>query len=136
MLTKLILAFVFLACFEISYSQKTEVTKWQTNKRAAVSLTFDDGSPNQFSVALPLLNKLKIPATFFVITGEIEGSQYHGKFIGRPVADIIKGTADTPTNKDNFFERASAVGFLGYKGKLAYHTNAGNLYEAGKFDEA
>lgn len=122
--------------FLISYSQKTEVAKWQFDKDAAVSLTFDDGSPNQFSVALPMLNELKIPATFFVITGDIAGSEYHGKFIGRPAADIIKGTADTPTNKDNFFERASAVGFLGYKGTVNYHTNAGILFEQGKIEEA
>jgi len=119
-----------------SFAQKTEITKWQDNKKAAISLTFDDGSPNQFSVALPMLNKLGIPATFFIITGDVGGSQYHGKFIGRPVADIIKETATVPTNKDNFFERASAIGFLGLKGSLAYHTNAGILYEAEKFDEA
>jgi peptidoglycan/xylan/chitin deacetylase (PgdA/CDA1 family) len=136
MLPKLLLTSSLLSSFIFSYSQQTEIAKWRGDKRAAISLTFDDGSPNQFSVALPMLNKLKIPATFFIITGEIGGSQYHGKFIGRPVEDIIKGTADTPTNKDNLFERASAIGFLGYKGALAYHTNAGNLYEDGKVGEA
>jgi hypothetical protein len=47
-----------------------------------------------------------------------------------------KETATVPTNKDNFFERASAMGFLGLKGSLTYHTNAGILYEAEKIDEA
>jgi peptidoglycan/xylan/chitin deacetylase (PgdA/CDA1 family) len=115
---------------------QTEITTWQDDKAAAISLTFDDGSPNQFSAALPILNELSIPATFFIITGDVKGSLYHGKFIGRPVTDIIKGTADTLTNKDNFFERASAIGFLGYKGTLAYHTDAGTLYEEGKVNEA
>src|SRR6186997_746574 len=115
---------------------QTEITPWQNDKSAAISLTFDDGSPNQFSQALPLLNKLSIPATFYIITGNVAGSEYHGKFIGRPVGDIIKGTADTLTNKDNFFERASAIPFLGYKGTLAYHSDAGTLYEQGKPDEA
>jgi peptidoglycan/xylan/chitin deacetylase (PgdA/CDA1 family) len=136
MLPKIFFTFSLLCSFAFSYCQKTEIAKWKDDKRAAISLTFDDGSPNQFSVALPMLNKLKIPATFFIITGEVGGSQYHGKFIGRPVEDIIKGTADTPTNKNNLFERASAIGFLGYKGALAYHTNAGNLYEDGKVEEA
>src|SRR5262249_16523184 len=35
-------------------------------------------------------------------------------------------------SKDNFFERASAVGFLGYKGTLEYHTRVGELYDEGK----
>lgn len=136
MLQKLFATALLVCSFLFSHAQQTTIAKWKGDKRAAISLTFDDGSPNQFSVALPMLNKLKIPATFFIITGEVGGSQYHGKFIGRPVEDIIKGTADTPTNKDNLFERASAIGFLGYKGALAYHTNAGILYEAGKIDEA
>jgi peptidoglycan/xylan/chitin deacetylase (PgdA/CDA1 family) len=136
MLRKLLFACsLFCSCL-FTYSQQTDITKWKGDKKAAISLTFDDGSPNQFSVALPMLNNLKIPATFFIITGDVGGSQYHGKFIGRPVEDIIKGTADTPTNKDNFFERASAIGFLGYKGALAYHTNAGTIYEDGKIEEA
>src|SRR4026207_2486180 len=129
MLQKLFLASILFFSFCYTYSQQTEIAKWRGDKRAAISLTFDDGSPNQFSVALPMLNKLKIPATFFIITGDVGGSEYHGQFIGRPVTAIIKGPADTPTNKDNFFERASAIGFLGYKGTVSYHTNAGILYE-------
>ena len=128
-----------LLLFSYTNNQKTgetEITTWQNDKTAAITLTFDDGSPNQFSQALPGLNKLSIPATFFIITGDVAGSQYHGKFIGRPVSDIIRGTADTLTNKDNFFERASAIPFLGYKGTLIYHTNAGTLYEQGKPGEA
>ena len=133
---KLLLTASLLCSFGFTWCQQTTITKWKDGKKAAISLTFDDGSPNQFSVALPMLNKLKIPATFFIITGDVAGSEYHGKFIGRPVENIIRGTADTPTNKDNFFERASAIGFLGYKGAVAYHTNAGTLYEAEKIEEA
>src|SRR5688500_9342081 len=87
---------------------QTEITKWQYGKSGAVSLTYDDVSINQFRQALPIMNRLKLPATFFIITGQIPGSQYQGKFIGRPVQEIIKETAQTPTNKENFFERASA----------------------------
>lgn len=114
----------------------TEITMWQYNKTGAISITYDDGTINQFRVAVPIMNKLAIPATFFIITGEIPGSQYKGKFIGRPVEEIIKETKTIPTNKDNFFERASAVGYLGKVGTLPYHTKAGDLYEAGKFDSA
>lgn len=124
------------SCREQDRAGQTAITTWQYNKSAAISLTFDDGSRNQFLQALPLLNKFKLPATFFIITGDIAGSQYHGKFLGRPSDDIIRGTADSVTDKNNFFERASAIGFLGYKGTVAFHSESGSLYEAGKTAEA
>jgi peptidoglycan/xylan/chitin deacetylase (PgdA/CDA1 family) len=130
-------AILFLfACASQNRPSETEILKWQHGKKAAISLTFDDGTRNQFSVALPMLNDLKMPATFYIITGEVEGSQFQGKFIGRPINEIIRSTADTPTNKENFFERASAIGYSGYKGALSFHTNAGTLFEQEKVDEA
>jgi peptidoglycan/xylan/chitin deacetylase (PgdA/CDA1 family) len=115
---------------------ETEITRWQYGKKGAVSVTYDDGSINQFKIAVPIMNSLKIPATFFIITGQIPGSQYEGRFIGRPVEIIIKETATIPTNKDNFFERSSAAGYLGFEGTLNYHTRAGAKIEAGKPEEA
>jgi peptidoglycan/xylan/chitin deacetylase (PgdA/CDA1 family) len=111
---------------------QTEITKWQYGKKAAASLTYDDGSINQFRVAVPIMDKYGFPATFFIITGEIPGSQYHGTFIGRPTKTIIEETASVPTNKDNFFERASAIGFLGYSGTANFHTQAGEVYDEQK----
>ncbi len=49
----------------------TEVARWPGGKAGAVSLTYDDNSPNQFRVALPLMRRFGLPATFHVITGEI-----------------------------------------------------------------
>lgn len=115
---------------------QTVISKWQDGKRGAVSVTYDDGSVNQFRKALPIMNRLNIPATFFIITGQIPGSQYQGRFIGRPVKTIIEETGTVPTNKDNFFERASAAGFLGYRGTLDYHTNAGAQIDAGRTEQA
>jgi peptidoglycan/xylan/chitin deacetylase (PgdA/CDA1 family) len=115
---------------------ETEIAKWPQGKRAAVSLTYDDGSINQFRVAVPIMNELGFPATFFIITGEVAGSRYHGTFIGRSPEAIVRETAGVPTRKDNLFERASAIGHLGYEGTLEYHSRAGELYEDGKPDEA
>jgi peptidoglycan/xylan/chitin deacetylase (PgdA/CDA1 family) len=108
---------------------QTEITKWQYGKNGSVSLTYDDGSINQFRVAVPIMDSFTFPATFFIITGQIRGSQYHGTFIGRPIKTIIAETATVPTNKDNFFERASALPFLGYQGTGDYHTRAGEAYD-------
>lgn len=115
---------------------KTEVTRWQYGKRGAVSITYDDGSINQFLKALPIMNRLKIPATFFINTGQIPGSQYQGRFIGRPVRTIIEETATIPTNHDNLYERASAARYLGYIGTDEYFTRAGAQIDAGKPEEA
>lgn len=115
---------------------QTTITKWQDGKHGAVSVTYDDGSINQFRKALPIMNRMSIPATFFIITGQIPGSQYQGRFIGRPVKTIIGETATKPTDKDNFYERSSAVGFLGFTGTLEYHTNAGAKVDAGRPEEA
>jgi peptidoglycan/xylan/chitin deacetylase (PgdA/CDA1 family) len=55
-------------------SGNTMITEWQYGKNGAVSITYDDASRNQFTRALPIMERLKIPATFFVITGPITGS--------------------------------------------------------------
>jgi peptidoglycan/xylan/chitin deacetylase (PgdA/CDA1 family) len=115
---------------------KTEITKWQDNKRAAVSITYDDGNVNQFKIAIPLMDRLHLPGTFFIMTGQYAGSKYPGKFIGRNVSIIINETATIPTNDQNFFERASAVPYLAFIGPLPYHVKAGSAYEAGRKQEA
>ncbi|KAA9035454.1 polysaccharide deacetylase family protein [Ginsengibacter hankyongi] len=116
---------------EESYCQTT-ITKWQFDKKAAVSITYDDGIPTQFTEAIPIMNRLQFPGTFFIVTGDIKGSRYHAKFIGRPVKEIMNETKTVSTNKNNFFERASAAKFLGYKGTTDYFFRAGSLYEEGK----
>jgi peptidoglycan/xylan/chitin deacetylase (PgdA/CDA1 family) len=109
----------------------TEIAKWSHGKRAAVSLTWDDGTLNQFRVAVPLMDRFGFPATFFIITGEVAGSRYHGTFVGRPPQAIVEDTAHIPTNAANFFERASAAGYLGYQGTLEFHTRAGEIFDEG-----
>ncbi len=115
---------------------RTIITRWQYGKNGAVSITYDDASRNQFTRALPVMEQLSLPATFFVITGPITGSEYHGAFTGRPVEDIIKESAAVATNEHNFLERCSAAGYLGYQGTIAYHTRAGSLFSAGKKQQA
>ncbi len=115
---------------------KTKITKWQNGKKTAVSITYDDGSRNQFKTALPIMEQMNLRATFFVITGPIKGSVYPPKFVGRPVKEIISETKNVPTNADNFFERASASLYLGYGGTLPYYNRADEWYESGKKEKA
>jgi peptidoglycan/xylan/chitin deacetylase (PgdA/CDA1 family) len=39
------------------------------------AITFDDGFENNYSVALPVLEKLELPATFYITTGFIQENQ-------------------------------------------------------------
>ena len=114
---------------------QTEITKWQGGKQSAVSITYDDGTINQFTVARPIMNKLDLPGTFYIITGKIKGAA-GGRFIGRPRQEIIKETATVETNQENFFERASLIGYTGMEGGVDYHTRAGSLFESGEVQEA
>lgn len=115
---------------------ETTITKWQHGRSGAVSITFDDGTINHFRVARPLLNERGLPGTFYLVTGAIPGSAATGRFVGRPVEDIIASTAEDTTSADNFFERASAVRYLGYEGTYQYHMEAGGLYEQGDVQAA
>jgi peptidoglycan/xylan/chitin deacetylase (PgdA/CDA1 family) len=78
----LFLAFILLIKPSLnSYSQKLDIDNsgffYQIAplyefKQGVVSLTFDDGSRNQFDIGIPLLKKKGLPATFYLITGIID----------------------------------------------------------------
>src|ERR1700733_10073512 len=111
---------VSMLCFSIglcpAQNGSTTITEWQYGKNGALSITYDDASRHQFTRALPLMERMKLTATFFVITGPITGSKYHGTFVGRPVREIIQESATVATDDHNFLERCSAAGYLGYEG--------------------
>jgi peptidoglycan/xylan/chitin deacetylase (PgdA/CDA1 family) len=114
---------------------QTEITKFQGNKKGAISVTYDDGIINQFTIAKPIMDSLGLPATFYIITGKVEGSG-KGKFIGRDPQEIISETAKIKTDSSNFFERASLIAFTGTSEAEDYHARAGSLFEQGKVAEA
>ena len=50
------------------------IKNWQEKieyKKPTVVITFDDGFQNNFSIAKPILEKYKVPATFYISTGNI-----------------------------------------------------------------
>jgi peptidoglycan/xylan/chitin deacetylase (PgdA/CDA1 family) len=118
------------------HAGETRILRWKEGKKAAVSLTFDDNTINQFRVALPIMEEMGFRGTFFINTGLIPGSEFQSRFIGRPVEEIIRETATIPTSPENLFERGSAVGFLGYEGLMEYHTRAGAAVDAGDMEKA
>jgi peptidoglycan/xylan/chitin deacetylase (PgdA/CDA1 family) len=130
---------VGLTLFSCSQSDsivgQTEITKFQRNKKGAISVTYDDGIVNQLTIAKPIMDSLGLPATFYIITGKVAGSG-EGKFTGRDPEEIIAETASIKTDSTNFFERASLIAFTGTSEAEDYHARAGSLFEQGKVAEA
>ena len=92
---------------------RTAVTQWQDGKAAAVAITYDDSTINQFRIALPLMNERGLVGTFFVITGQIPGSIRLPTFVGRPIMEILRESATVPTSAANVYERTSMLRYLG-----------------------
>src|SRR3954464_8643709 len=107
MIYKIFFCVYFLSFLIDSAISQTTITKWKDDKTGAISLTYDDGNRNQFKYAVSLMDRLQLPATFYIITGPIKGSRYQGKFIGRPVEDIIKVSASADPYSDNYFKSVS-----------------------------
>jgi peptidoglycan/xylan/chitin deacetylase (PgdA/CDA1 family) len=121
---------------QATWTSTTRIARWQDDKAGAVSLTYDDGSANQFRVALPLMQRRRLPATFFVVTGDIEGSSRTARYLGRPISDIVRESSSRVTSQDNFFERATAIRYAPYAGAREAHKQIGEAYEAGNAREA
>ena len=132
----LAITFLFRCANRDDITGRTEITHWKDGKNGAISITYDDASINQFRQALPIMDTLGIKATFYINTAHIRDSEIAPKFIGRPIEDIIRETATERTDLSNLFERASALRFIGVKGAVEYHNNAGSLYENEKYEEA
>src|SRR5690349_1745418 len=81
---------------------KSEITRWQDNKRAAISITYDDATINQFRKAMPIMDSLGLKGTFFINTADIPGSQFAPKYFGKPLKQVV-AESTSPTTKENLF---------------------------------
>lgn len=64
-------------CFNIKAAEpsaRIQIADFKGDKAGAVSYTFDDGLRNQYLLAAPVMERLQIPGTFFVIPGEVAAS--------------------------------------------------------------
>jgi peptidoglycan/xylan/chitin deacetylase (PgdA/CDA1 family) len=132
----LLMLMILSACSGDKDYGLTEITRWRDNKTAAVSITYDDATINQFRQALPIMDTLGFKGTFFINTADIPGSQFPPRFIGRPLREIVSETATSSTNAENLFERASALRFLHIENAVEQHNQAGSLFEQDKKDES
>ena len=65
--------FILLLISQLTFGEPTQpvyqIAKWLDDKKAAVSVNFDDNLPGQFTTALPIMNTKGVKGTFYVITG-------------------------------------------------------------------
>lgn len=76
----------FLAC-QVTFSQIGTICKWNSDKKAAVVLTFDDWTPGQYPIAVPELKKRDLVATFFPMESSIASWNH-------PWSDVLKTAAN------------------------------------------
>ena len=60
----------------------------------AVCVTFDDGYADNAEVALPILRKHRVPATFFIATGYLDGGRMFNDTVTESIRAISKPTLD------------------------------------------
>ncbi|WP_445766385.1 polysaccharide deacetylase family protein [Rheinheimera sp.] len=79
----------------IPLQQAVEAMKTGTLPKRAVVLTFDDGYENNLSVALPVLQKYQVPATFFITACAVQQGIMWNDLVkeavyrcGKPVVDL------------------------------------------------
>lgn len=74
----------------------SEITNWKDDKVAAISITYDDATINQFRKALPIMDSLQFKGTFFINTADIPESKFPPKYFGKPLQQIVdeSNTAD------------------------------------------
>jgi peptidoglycan/xylan/chitin deacetylase (PgdA/CDA1 family) len=70
-----------------------------TPRRKTVSLTFDDGYLNNFTVALPLLKKHQIRATFYIISKSLVDDGY---YVWPDIIDLVQREAKENIKLDSF----------------------------------
>ena len=66
---------------------------WSVIKERAVAITFDDGYADNLLEALPILEELQVPATFFVSTGNLEVGKF---FWWHRLEALLLGEGDFP----------------------------------------
>ena len=75
----------------------------------AACVTFDDGYADNFSVALPILKEMQIPATFFVATGFLGGGRMWNDTVIESVRHFPERTLDLTERDLGIFDISTDI---------------------------
>ena len=104
----------------VSLDELSHRIKTKTLRRNSIAVTFDDGYPDNLEVAMPLLEKYKVPATFFITSGNIDTAN---EFWWDELEQLILFTEQLPRN------------FSIQIGNTLVETNLGDEMELSPIDE-
>lgn len=93
-------------CNVVRLDQAAEMLSEQSLPPRAVSITFDDGYADNYSIALPILKRYGLTATFFIATGYLDG----GVMWNDIVIHSVKNAGDDAIQ--NFLSKNSGVNEL------------------------
>jgi len=106
MINRLILCFLLFS----TVSQAQQKIAWPHHKKAVIVLTYDDGLNSQLNVAIPQLDSVHLPATFFLI-GDLNRDEIPGwRAVAKKGYELANHTLyhpcaiteDNPTRSENY----------------------------------
>lgn len=82
---------------------------WPDGHRAAISLSFDDARPSQLRCGLPLLERLGVPATFFVLPDAVARSRAEWRDVVGRGHEIGNHTLSHPCSANFSWSRQNSL---------------------------
>jgi len=102
-------------CNPIALSEGVSLLEHGRLPPRSIAVTFDDGYADNATVALPILRRHAVPATFFVATGFLDG----GRMWNDTVIEFIRGAPGDSVNLSSVGLGSEKLGPPAVRGQLA-----------------